>query len=204
MSARPAKVPWVKFGALVGLSTFLALVGFMILPFFWTSHPAGYDALMDAIEKSDHATIEKLLKNGVNPNSFPNGPDNQRMEEDLAPINFAASSGRTAIVRLLLDYGANPNQKDGWSADPLTAAAEENHLDTMKLLISRGAKVDERGGCHALWRAAMDGQIEAVKLLLEKGADPNAFGAGRSLYRALQENAGSQAILNLLKRHGTR
>lgn len=175
----------------------------MVRPFFWTTHPPGYDALVKAIEKRDRMVVEKVLKSGVNPNSYPNDWENEMMEEDMAPINIAASDGRDDIVRLLLDHGADPNLGDGFFANPLAAAAEEDHIETMRLLMSHGATVnDDKDGSGALWRAAVDGKVRAVNLLLDSGANPNTRGAGTTLYRAVEELGGSKEVLRLLRKYG--
>jgi ankyrin repeat protein len=57
----------------------------------------------------------------------------------------------------------------------LEIAAQNNHVPTLSLLLSEGAKVDGRGvyGYTALMRAASRANVEAVSLLLRAGADPN-------------------------------
>jgi uncharacterized protein len=55
------------------------------------------------------------------------------------PVVYWASLGRTEIVKELLVKGESPNSvdEDGWSA--LQAAAENGHLEIVKLLVVAGA-----------------------------------------------------------------
>ena len=62
------------------------------------------------------------------------------------PLSAAAERGHAGIVRLLLEFGADPNLPEGPNC-------------------TRG---------HALWAAARFGHREIAELLLEAGADPNA------------------------------
>ncbi len=55
----------------------------------------------------------------------------------------------------------------------LNEAASKGNLNRIRILVARGARVNERkpaGGSTALSDAALNGQVEAVKLLLRRGA----------------------------------
>ena len=59
---------------------------------------------------------------------------------------------------------------------PLLHAARQGHLDAMKVLLDRGANIDQVGGgdgTSPLLIATINGQFDAAMLLLERGADPN-------------------------------
>ncbi len=79
-------------------------------------------------------------------------------ERHLA-LAVAAQYGYTEIVRMLLDTGEDPNRFNpvgGHShSTPLHQAAGNGHLETVKLLISRGAKTNTKdilfGGTPAGW-----------------------------------------------------
>ncbi len=86
---------------------------------------------------------------------LPNATKDQR---HLA-FALATQYGHTEIVRLLLDSGEDPNRFNpvgGHShSTPLHQAAGNGHLETVKLLVSRGAKTDVQdilfGGTPAGW-----------------------------------------------------
>ena len=167
--------------------------------------PQGYNRLLAAIEANDAVTVESILRSGVSPNVFPNAPIDLMSEGDLALLNAAASSGKTKIVKILLDYGADPNIGDGWHRSPLCAAATKSYIDTMDLLVKRGAKVnDDAGGSNALWRAAMDGQVKAVSFLIDHGANPNTTFGPKPLEYTLKDEPHSEAIIKLLRAKGAR
>ncbi len=94
----------------------------------------------------------------------------------------AAKRGNLALVKLLLETGADVNAKvkseiypwsNGWTA--LMYAS--NHVEVVKLLLERGADVKAmaQNGNTVLRSAALEGNVEVVKLLLDKGADVNAM-----------------------------
>jgi len=74
----------------------------------------------------------------------------------------------------VLDNGQDVNQVDGDGATALMGAAERNQVETLRLLLARGAPVDARDpyGNTALIRAAWRWQPDAVEILLDAGADP--------------------------------
>ena len=55
-------------------------------------------------------------------------------------IVAAACDGCSASVKLLLDKGADPKARDGHGVTALNAAADADDLETMKLLIAKGAE----------------------------------------------------------------
>ncbi|KAI5798311.1 ankyrin repeat-containing domain protein [Pyronema domesticum] len=80
-------------------------------------------------------------------------------------LSFAAQWGRTEVLKLLLDLGAE--------VDPmlLVHACESGHLEAAKVLLDRGANVNSQHGVHfysPLEFAAEKGHMEIVKLLLDQ------------------------------------
>ena len=75
------------------------------------------------------------------------------------------------MVRLLLEHRADPNICDNDHTTPLHKASSQGLLEATRLLLSYGAKVDEKdgGGKTPFQRAPSD---EMAKLLLEHGAVP--------------------------------
>ncbi|KAF4441513.1 Ankyrin-2 [Fusarium austroafricanum] len=77
-------------------------------------------------------------------------------------LHLACLRGNTAIAKLLIDNGVDPNEPDGKSLPPLAYALNE---DVAKFLISRGADVnathgtDETALCHLIsWGPMDDGE----------------------------------------------
>lgn len=86
----------------------------------------------------------------------------------------AAYGGDTERVRSLLAAGANVNfihERSGWT--PLMAAANEGHLDTVRVLLENEADVNtkDEDGYTALALALSCGNADIVHALLDRGAD---------------------------------
>ena len=60
------------------------------------------------------------------------------------PIHHAARNGDTAIVRLLIEHGADVNAKNPRGHTVLYCAGGHGHVDTLELLLSRGSRSDGR------------------------------------------------------------
>jgi ankyrin repeat protein len=103
-----------------------------------------------------------------------------------SPLHRAVFWGYPAIAELLLDRGADVNLNTGPSAfSPLHSAVaaptpycpgddEEVVLDTVELLLARGANVSARSriGAEALFTAAGNGDVRVVQRLVAAGGDP--------------------------------
>lgn len=114
--------------------------------------------------------------------------------------------GNYEVVKLLLDHHADPNMGDGWDYNPLATASANNHIEVMRLLIARGARVnDDQFGSSALWQAAMDGKTESGSFLLAHGANPNTTANGNEkLLHALESVEPRSNIIALLKKAGAK
>jgi bla regulator protein blaR1 len=127
-------------------------------------------ALINAAAAGDLAGIEELLRAGVNVNCT----------TDIGvagnPLIGAAGHGRLEAVRLLLDWGADPNLAIVDEGYPLIWAARDGWTDVVALLLDRGARIDQVAPYHdnALIKASRYGRLEVVKTLVARGADVNA------------------------------
>jgi len=111
----------------------------------------------------------------------------------MSPLLYAARDGRMDIARMLLEAGANINERDANDITPLIIAITNNHPDVARFLIDRGAdiKAVDWYGRTALWAAVetrnMDVDngtfvnsidrapyLELIQLLVDRGADLNA------------------------------
>lgn len=93
------------------------------------------------------------------------------------PLHKAAKSGDMAEVKKLVAEGKNVNEKKPFSKKtPLMYAVENNRLDIAKLLLTKGAEVNDADtlGDTALLKAAENTNVDILKILLKNGADVNA------------------------------
>jgi len=190
--------------------------------------PEGSTPFMYAVLYTGPATLERLLKQGADPNKrndanatalmwaaadlektrvlVAHGADVNARSSDMrtALIVAARRPGNTAVVKLLLEHGANPNPNahPAVESSPLLEAATAGDAAGMELLLSHGAEVKEAGEpalemavamrCAkcvdllaarnlskqdytvALPNIAAYGDVNAVRLALDHGADVNA------------------------------
>jgi hypothetical protein len=113
---------------------------------------------------------ELLLRNGANANA--------EAGFHGTALEAAARVNDEAMIRLLLDHGADVNQYDAKVyGTALTTAAEHANSSVVKLLLDRGADPNaemSRGSGNGLLKAIGRLDENMVRLFLERGADCNA------------------------------
>lgn len=89
--------------------------------------------------------------------------------EDFTALSKASEMGRTELVALLLDHGADATGRGdgGW---PLLLAMSRGHVEVMQMLLDHGADVNAKGQRGATL-LHLTGKPELVKLLLARGAN---------------------------------
>lgn len=100
-------------------------------------------------------------------------------------LNAVITAGHTAVAQQLLDLGIDPAIPEGSGLFPLHRAALHGRLDAARLLLEKGAPVDQPtrnpGLATPLFFAAQSDQAGIAALLLESGAPVDL---GRQFYRA--------------------
>ena len=116
-----------------------------------------------AVEKGRADEVRGFLRDGMDPN--------WRVFMESMPT-LAARRKKTAVLRALLDAGADPNIERG---APLGLSVAYRNRSAVQALIAAGANVNLRGpgDLPALTDACFSGDIELVRILVEAGADLN-------------------------------
>lgn len=94
----------------------------------------GGTALIEATQKPGNIEIVKLLvQKGANVNAI--------KKDGATPLVLAATTGDTAVMKVLLDHGAQPNVRF-MGLTPLYFAVHEDHVEAAQLLLNHGADAD--------------------------------------------------------------
>ncbi|KAF7507240.1 hypothetical protein GJ744_010798 [Endocarpon pusillum] len=122
------------------------------------------------------------------------------------PLLWAAKNGHEAVVKLLLEAGAEKEAKDNqYDQTPLLWAAQNGREAVVKLLLEAGAekeaKDNEDDQTPLLW-AAQNGREAVVKLLLEAGAEKEAKDKYNRTSLSWAAKYGYQAVIKLLLEAG--
>jgi uncharacterized protein len=156
----------------------------------------GYTALLYAVEHRFLPLTRLLLRSGADP-TLAAGPQN------VFPLLKAARAGKRDMLVLLLDYGANINQKrPGDGMDALAAACLEGQLTIVDMLVARNAAVEPQDLSYAIGA----GHVEVAKRLLDAGADPAWTFNGRPMIQVGRESPGRTRgdLETLLQRYAVR
>ncbi|KAJ7079508.1 ankyrin repeat-containing domain protein [Mycena crocata] len=184
------------------------LCGYTNIVQIFLEHGANVDAtgtrygtpLQAASVEGRTEVVKILLENGANINSHGEYQDKrnrkfagssllgacQKGHTETARLllaNVAALRGRTSMVFLLLENGADVHAHNGKYGTSLQAASERGHTEVVRALLEHGADIDTdrehrtsnryKHSVTALLAASSHGYHEIVHLLLQKGANVN-------------------------------
>jgi hypothetical protein len=151
------------------------------------------------VTKDPLPLVKKLLDAGANPNFLINNTARARMREGSPRITYAtvihraAFAGDLELVKLLLQYGADPHVLSSDRETTLMAACGNGfisgyhrtrppaeRLEVIKLLLQLGEDINaaDNYGITPLMMAANFGDVSIVKYLIEQGADMGAHDLG--------------------------
>ncbi len=185
--------------------------------------PEGSTPFMYAVLYTHTPTLAQLLKMGADPNAhndanatalmwaardlaktqllIDHGANVNAVSDDFrTPLMIAARRpGGTAVVKLLLDHGAdpNPNKRPDTASSPLLDAVTAGDFATMALLLQRGAEI--RSDAQAILTQAMYAPcIQCVDLLATKITSKDVYTG------ALEDTAifGNVHAIQLMLDHG--
>ncbi len=176
----------------------------------------GETAIMAAARSGNADVAEQLLSRGANPN-LP-------AARGQTALMWAVAQRHPNVVKVLLAHGADVHARsETWtqmmavsphgapeynrqipfgSNTPLMFAARAGDLESAKLLVAAGARVNDvdAWGVSVMALAAHSGFTDLVEFLLDKGADVNASGAGfTALHAAIMRR--DEALVRTLLAH---
>ena len=124
----------------------------------------------------------KVFKNGVAPLNegqqiFLDTIVNNLDTSNRTPLHYAALRGETKISEILLKYGADRLKKDADKQIPLHDAAEENNLETAKILLQKEVE-------NQLFNTNRDGSTP-VHIAVENNSEETAHFLMKTCYNSL-------------------
>ena len=124
---------------------------------------------------------------------------------------YGKSPNSPQVLRMLIDYAANPNALNNLGESLLHTVSmrqgRENpaKVENARVLVERGADlsvIDTIRQSTPLGRAVWAGEAELAELFLQLGADPNVCGEPWAHPLRWAEKKGHTKIAELLKQHG--
>ncbi|KAF0180605.1 MAG: ankyrin [Limisphaerales bacterium] len=119
-------------------------------------------------------------------------------------LGFAVGYCEDAVVKMLLEVGADPNL-DGIAMRPLVSAATDGKLLVTRYLLQHGADANGQNpdtGLTALIQAVTYDYTEITELLLDAGADPHHRGPLKFSALEVAEKEGKAELASLLRASG--
>lgn len=153
-------------------------------------------SLMQAVDNKEFNKVRNFLRNNHN-----NIDINHQDVGGSTVLHIAAFNDDPQMVRLLLQYQADPNIVDDQGQGALHASAGHSNAAIMQQLFDAGANPDiaDNSGYTPLHIAAMYDEIEPVQLLLQQGADRNISTQNGQLPIDIALDEGHDEIVNLLQ-----
>jgi len=127
--------------------------------------------LISAVNTDNVILVRELLKAGANPNV--RTKYGEGVLEELTDRDNKHKGNQITILKLLLEYKANPNINNVAGTTPLHITVVNNNIECTRLLLQAGANPNPNTIDHKPLTYAVDNGIDMVKLLLQFGAEVN-------------------------------
>ena len=153
-----------------------------------------------------------LLGHGADPDLRLKSTDKKRAYIDITALSLAYDNGKSDLVDLLLNHGADVNVKTTYQEQTLLhSAVERSDAEMVKRLVDLGAELDVKdndtlnGPKSPLQMAVAFEDIESTKVLIKNGANVNLMfseGIGGNSPLHLAVMTGNMDMILLLLNHG--
>jgi hypothetical protein len=157
------------------------------------------EPLLAAVLKEDIDEVKGLLARGADVNVV----DGNLNETALSQ---AVLRGNRELVKILLDAGAEVNEKNSSGLTALMYVGSDTSVEVVRDMIAAGAKVDlkDEEGKNALHHAASDTGTEALQALIDAGASVDATDeSGRTALMLAAQNGNEDNVAVLVKAGAT-
>ena len=136
------------------------------------AHGDGMTALHWAAYRNDVEMAQLLTKSGADLKAA-------TREETLTPLLIASGTGNAALIKLLLDAGADASEANSIGTTALMEAASAGDRDAVRTLLDGGADPNAKAirDQTALMFAASRNREEVIRLLASRDTDLNATSA---------------------------
>ena len=121
-----------------------------------------------------------MIRHSADVNRSPQGQIARDLHiENQTPLLIACMRNHEAIIRHLIESGANVNVTSERGSSPFLAICQHNNVELARLLIKHGAHHDVEaknlydGKINGLIVAAESGSFDTLRLLVENGLDVN-------------------------------
>ena len=143
----------------------LVVLGSALTPFVEQLNFGFGRGLMDALKEERFDEARELILKGKGINKVD--------EYKRNPLHLALEKGRPDLARLLIEAGTDVNLKNKMILKtPLEIAAYSGDLETVKLLLAKGAMPDaDNDESPPVFKAIMNGRDEIARALIESGCD---------------------------------
>jgi ankyrin repeat protein len=151
----------------------------------------GETLLFKAVENDQLERVQFLIEKGANANTTNDKGERPGCE------NFA-------VIRYLIEHGADINAVDDWNNTFMCVAVEENDLELAYYLIDK--KIDVNKNCYfeepPIIKAVKEGNLTLVKFLADNGANVNAIGYFNQNVMDYAKDIENQPIIDYLRSKG--
>jgi len=145
----------------------------------------------------DTRNVEKILNRNTK-------LSNKRNKDGYTPLHLAAAFGKTNMVKLLINRGANIKAKTKEGITPLYSAASSGKVKILDLLIKKGADPNSRNkhGKTPLFAAVESGNGRVVAFLIKNGVNINLKDKYGNTPYTIARKYGNDEIISLLSGGG--